>query len=114
MSAVVRGEAVTCRSGGKEVHAKDVAQAVRILLVADGISGEAYSCYDRYVSQYEVATIATRLSGSSSRILGQPTSPKNQIVTAKLRALGMEFGGQTLLEETIAALVDAARIVEAS
>jgi nucleoside-diphosphate-sugar epimerase len=109
ISAVVRGEEVACRGGGKEVHAKDVAQAVRILLAADGIAGEAYSCYDRYVSQYEVAAIAKRLSASASKIAGQAASPKNQIVTKKLRALGLQFGGQALLEQTIAALVEAAR-----
>lgn len=109
VSAVVRGETVTCQQGGKEVHAADVAKAVGILLTDEGISGEAYNCYDRYVSQYDVATIAKRLSGSRSPILGGPTSPKHQIVTQKLRSLGMEFGGETLLEETIAQMVEAAR-----
>ena len=109
VSAVVRGEEIRCRGGGKEVHASDVAKAVHILLVANGIAGEAYNCYDRYISQYEVATIAKRMSQSSSKIIGQPTSPKNQIITAKLRALGMEFGGQALLEKTIFSLVGAAK-----
>jgi nucleoside-diphosphate-sugar epimerase len=109
VSAVVRGEPVTCQRGGKEVHAQDVAKAVGILLTADGIVGEAYNCYDRYVSEYEIATIAKRLSGSDSRILGRQTTPKHQIVTAKLRALGMEFGGEALVEKTIGQLVDAAR-----
>ena len=109
VSAVVRGEPVTCQRGGKEVHAQDVAKAVGILLAADNVAGEAYNCFDRYISEYEVATIAKRLSGSDSRILGRQTVPKHQIVTAKLRALGMEFGGEALLEKTIGQLVDAAR-----
>jgi len=109
VSAVVRSEPVTCEGGGKEVHAADVAKAARILLSAEGIAGEAFNCYDRYVSQHEVATIAKRLSGSPSQILGGPTTPKHQIVTSKLRALGMEFGGPELLEETIAAMVEAAQ-----
>jgi uncharacterized protein YbjT (DUF2867 family) len=46
---------------------------------------------------------------SPSQILGGPTTPKHQIVTSKLRALGMEFGGPEVLEETIAAMVEAAR-----
>ena len=109
VSAVVRGEPVTCQRGGKEVHAADVAKAVGILLTADGVAGQAYNCCDRYVSEYEVATIARRISGSSSRILGEPTAPRHEIVTAKIRALGMEFGGRPLLETTIAELVVAAR-----
>lgn len=107
--AVVRGEAVTCGRGGKEVHARDVARAAGLLLRAEGVAGEAYNCYDRYVSEHEVATIAKRLSSSASTISGQPTSPKHQIATDKLRALGMQFGGPALLEETLAALVEAAR-----
>jgi len=105
VSAVVQGKAVTCRRGGKEVHAGDVAKAIGILLAAEGIAGQAYNCYDRYVSEYEVAMIAKRLSGSSSVVLGQETSPKHQIETGKLRALGMEFGGEALLESTIAQMV---------
>lgn len=109
VSAVVRGEAVTCQRGGKEVHAQDVARAVSLLLAADGIAGEAYNCCDRYVSDYEVATIARRLAGSPSEIEGHRTAAKHEIVTAKLRSLGMEFGGEALLERTIAELVEAAR-----
>ena len=44
VSAVVRGEKVTCQGGGKEVHAADVAKAARTLLTAEGIAGEAYNC----------------------------------------------------------------------
>jgi hypothetical protein len=35
--------------------------------------------------------------------------PKNQIVTTKLRALGMTFGGEALLRRTVADLVEAHR-----
>ncbi len=102
---IVRGEAVTCERGGKEVHAADVAKAARLLLTADGIAGEAFNCYDLYVSEYDVASIAKQISGSRSTIHGGQTTPKNEIVTAKLRGLGMQFGGRPLLEQTIAELV---------
>ncbi|MCE9555408.1 MAG: NAD(P)-dependent oxidoreductase [Planctomycetes bacterium] len=107
IAAVVRGEAVTCQRGGKEVHAADVAKAVGVLLTAEGITGEAFNCYDRYVSEYDVATLAKRISGSNSQIQGSQTSPKHQIETGKIRALGMEFGGETLLEETVEEIVRA-------
>ena len=105
--AVVADEAVDCRRGGKEVHAADVARAVEVLLSADAIAGEAYDCYDRYVSEYEVATIARELTGSRSQITGVATSAKNEIVTAKLQRQGMRFGGRPLLEETIRKIVEA-------
>lgn len=99
--AVAEGKSVDCRRGGKEVHAADVARAVELLLTADGVAGEAYDCYDRYVSEYEVATIAQELTGSRAKITGAHTSPKHEIVTAKLRNLGMTFGARPLLVETI-------------
>lgn len=109
ISKVVRGEDVECSRGGKEVHAGDVAKAVGILLNADGIHGEAFNCYDRYVSEYEVATLAKEFSESSSNIVGEIKQPKHQIVTDKIRALGMQFGGEELLRETVSQLVTAAQ-----
>jgi nucleoside-diphosphate-sugar epimerase len=106
---IARGEDVECSRGGKEVHAADVAKAVAILLTADGIAGEAYSCYDRYVSEFDVANIAKELTGSGSQILGQQTKPRHRIVADKIKKLGMEFGGDELLKNTIQQIIDAAR-----
>lgn len=74
----------------------------------DGIAGEVYTCCDRYVPDFEVATIAKRISGSTGEILGRRPVPKHQIETRKLQALGMTFGGAALLEKTIAELVESA------
>ncbi len=104
---VKRGEEVTISGGGKEVHAADVAKACALLLDADGIAGQAYNCCDMYVSQYDVATAARRLSGSDARIIGEQKRPRHQIETGKLRSLGMHFGGAELLERTIGELLDA-------
>lgn len=107
VQSVVRGEPVSCRRGGKEVHAADVAAAAVLLLTAKDITGEAFNCYDRYVSEFDVATIAKELSGSQSQIEGEPKQPKHQIETGKLRSRGMSFGGDELLRSTIRQLVDA-------
>lgn len=106
IQSIVQGAPVRCRSGGKEVHASDVAQAVEILLTAEGVSGEVYNCYDRYVSEYDVATLAKRLSHSESTIEGQSKQPLHQIETGKLRALGMKFGGDALLEKVVNDLIE--------
>jgi hypothetical protein len=71
------------------------------LLTADGIAGQAYNCYDRYIAEQDVALIAKHLSGSQSNIQARNKGPKNQIDTSKLRALGMTFGGEALLEQSI-------------
>ena len=98
---VARGEVISSGSGGKEVHASDVAQAAELLLTADGVAGEAYNCYDMYIADGFVAQIAKELTGSKSKIESLNKGAKHQIDTSKLRALGMSFSGRTLLEETI-------------
>lgn len=106
---VVAGKDVHCDRGGKEVHAADVAKAVALLLEApaEAIKGEAFSCCNMYISDWDVAQLAKEISGSSATIHGWRTSPKNQIVTDKIKRLGMKFGGDALLRSTIEQLVAA-------
>jgi len=106
---VLRGEPIASAKGGKEVHAADVAKAVELLLKTDAkvIGGQAFNCYDRYISEQEVARIAKELTGSKSTIADLNRGPKNQIVTAKLRGLGMTFGGEGLLRKTVQELIQA-------
>ena len=108
---VLRGEPVDSPKGGKEVHAADVARAVDLLLAADEkkVAGQAFNCYDRYISEQEVARLAREVSGSKSAIADSNRGPKNQIDTKKIRALGMTFGGEPLLRRTVAELVAAQR-----
>jgi nucleoside-diphosphate-sugar epimerase len=106
---VLRGEPIACAAGGKEVHAADVAKAAGLLLTAEAkvIAGQAFNCYDRYISEQEVARLTKELSGSSSTIADLNRGPKHQIVTTKIHALGMKFGGEPLLRETVAELIKA-------
>ncbi len=106
---VIRGEAISSSRGGKEVHAADVARAVELLLRADGqaIAGQAFNCCDRYIAEQEVARIAREVTGSASQIADLNRGPKHQIITEKLRALGMTFGGEPLLRQTVKQLVQA-------
>jgi len=108
---VLRGEPVASARGGKEVHAADVARAVELLLTADAaaVAGQAFNCYDRYVSEEQVARIAKELTGSASAISDLNRGPRHQIDTAKLRALGMTLGGEALLRRTVQGLIDAHR-----
>ncbi|MDG1893707.1 MAG: NAD(P)-dependent oxidoreductase [Fuerstiella sp.] len=106
---VANGESFECSGGGKEVHAADVAEAVDILLHSNDNAGEVYSCYDRYVSQFDVASIARDLSGSDVEIPGTPAMPRHQIVSDKIKGLGLQFGGEPLLKQTIQELIDASR-----
>ena len=50
------------------------------------------------------------LSGSSSAISNTNHGPKHQIDTAKIRGLGMIFGGEQLLRRTVQELIDEHRL----
>jgi nucleoside-diphosphate-sugar epimerase len=108
---VLRGEPINTAKGGKEVHAADTAKAVEILLNADpqAIAGQSFNCFDRYVAEEEVARIAKELTGSASSISSLNRGPRHQIDTRKIQALGMIFGGASLLRQTVKELVDAWR-----
>lgn len=110
--AVIRGEPVQSAAGGKEVHAADVAKSVELLLLGANearIAGQAFNCYDLYVADEMVARIAKALTRSRSEVSQLNRGPKNQIDVNKLRSLGMEFGGEGLLQKTVEELVAAAR-----
>jgi nucleoside-diphosphate-sugar epimerase len=108
---VMRGERIESARGGKEVHAGDVARAVELLLNADAaaIAGQSFNCYDKYISEQEVAGIARELTGGASEIVSLERGPKHQIETGKIRALGMTFGGEGLLRRTVQELIAAHR-----
>lgn len=105
---VKRGDAIDAPSGGKEVHAHDVARAADLLLKvpAEKIVGQAFNCCDRYIAEEEVARIAKELTGSASTVSDHNKGPKNQIDTSKLCGLGFEFGGELRLRATVKELVD--------
>ncbi|MBN1342336.1 MAG: NAD(P)-dependent oxidoreductase [Phycisphaerae bacterium] len=111
VECVLRGDPIESAKGGKEVHASDVAKAVALLLNIDEdtIRGQAYNCYDLYVSEQHVAEIACEIAGVECAIADQNVGPKNQIETGKLRGLGMRFGGEALLRQAIGELVEACR-----
>ena len=106
---VLRGEPVASPKGGKEVHVADVARAVELLLNVDpkAVAGQAFNCYDRYIAEQEVARLAQELTGSPSEIADLNRGPKHQIDPRKIRALGMTFGGEPLLRQTVHQLVQA-------
>ncbi len=108
---VLRGEPIDSTRGGKEVHAADVARAVELLLRVEPqrMAGQSFNCYDQYISEEQVARITQELTGSQSAIASRNRGPKHQIDTSKIRALGMTFGGEARLRETIKELVEAHR-----
>lgn len=107
---VLLGEPIEDASGGKEVHAHDVAGAVEVLLATDAsrIAGQCFNCCDGYISAEQVARIAAQAAGSSSRITTVNRGPRHQIRSDKLTRLGVTFGGEprvhTYVQELIASI----------
>ncbi len=104
---VAAGNDVASAAGGKVVHAEDVAKAVLILLEADPkvICGQAYNCNDLYIADQDVAQIAKDLCAATGQVEKNNHGPKHQIDTTKIKSLGMVFGGQALLEQTVGQLI---------
>jgi len=97
--------AIGVSNGGKEVHVDDVALAIELLLGSDGIEGQAYSCCDLYISEFDEANVAKEIANSTSLIAGTQKRPKNEIDVAKIKGLVMQFGGADRLYETVESLV---------
>jgi nucleoside-diphosphate-sugar epimerase len=108
---ICNGRDVQATGGSKSVHAEDVAKTALLLLdrLDESNSGQPFNCCERMISDHEVATIAKELTGSRSEIHGHAKQARHQIVTDRIESLGMRFGGEPLLRETIAELIDAAR-----
>lgn len=108
---VMNNEIIDSQWGGKQVHAADVASAVALLLDAptERIAGEAFNCYDQYVTEERVATIAKQITGSASKIVPYGKKPKHEIDTRKIQALGMRFGGDASLEYYMRELINAVK-----
>jgi len=102
---VVAGKDVVAKKARKVVHVADVAKATEILMETRGNEGEVYSCCDRSVSDFEVLSMAKEISNSVSNVGGEDKKALHRIDTGKLHTAGMEFGGNSLLRESIGQLV---------
>ncbi len=58
-----------------------------------------------YISEWDVAETAKGFAMNRSKIYGNRPTPKHQIDTSKIRALGMTFGGRPLFEDYIRRLL---------
>ena len=106
---LLAGRPVAAR-GGTEVHGRDVAAAVSLLLDAPAgtIAGQAFNCSDIYVTTRDIAAIVEGRSGQKVEPPGEPEDAGrfNIMDCSKLAMLGLAFGGDDLFRRTVAALTD--------
>ncbi len=109
-AALLRGEAIPAR-GGTEVHGRDVAASVLRLLEApqEEVAGRMFNCSDLFVSTRQIAELVAEFSGRETP-LPAPVDERafNAMDCSALGALGVRFGGEALLRDTVEALVSAA------
>ncbi|WP_136660917.1 NAD(P)-dependent oxidoreductase [Nitratireductor sp. XY-223] len=93
---------------GTEVHGRDVAGAIRLMLEADRskVAGEIFNVSDLLVDRHDLL----ELVAERTRCSIPPPAPAdhasyNVMDTAKLRGLGWQPGGKELLESEVARLV---------
>ena len=105
--AIAKGEPLPAPRRATEVHGRDVASAVWLLLTkpADVIAGRAFNCSDLVV---DTSAVAAKLAACMGRPL--PALPpaanslRHAMRTIALRQLGWRPGGERLLEATLAEL----------
>ena len=105
---LVRDETLPEARLATEVHGRDVAAAVWILLTApaDVVYGHAFNCSDLTIDTRDVmAALAARL-GIRRELPPAATNPlRNPMRCAGLRNLGWQAGGKAQLDDTIEELV---------
>lgn len=92
---------------GSEVHGRDLAKAVLLLLEADTtkVSGKTFNVSDIVTDTREILSFLRDATGSEYP-LPEPADRTTvaEMATERIRALGWEPGGRFLLEETVARL----------
>ena len=105
IQAVLQGEECAPR-GGTEVHGRDVAQAVWLLLTEPSAVG-IYHCSDLYLTSRDLVQMVHQLRGIQGPLPPEPAQrPSNIMDYRKLRGLGWQPGGLPLLESTMEQLVE--------
>jgi nucleoside-diphosphate-sugar epimerase len=105
IQGVLRGEQCAPR-GGTEVHGQDVAQAVWLLLTEPAAAG-IYHCSDLYLTSRDLVRMVHQLRETTGALPPEPAQrPSNIMDCQKLRRLGWQPGGLSLLESTLGQLVE--------
>jgi nucleoside-diphosphate-sugar epimerase len=109
VQAWLAGEVVAPRAG-TEVHGRDVAEAVRLMLEcrAEQLSGDVFNVSDILVDTRDILRIAAEAIGNGRPLPdAADVSGINVMTTDRLRSLGWRPGGLDLFRREVAALTRA-------
>ncbi|MGG6895250.1 MULTISPECIES: NAD-dependent epimerase/dehydratase family protein [Rhizobium] len=106
----LKGKPVPSRAG-TEVHGRDLGRTVRLLLETEAgrIDGGAFNLSDILTDTHEILGHLQSATGCPHALpVAAPHSAVSTMDTSKIRALGWQGGGKTLLRQTIEALAKSA------
>ncbi|MGB1252947.1 MAG: NAD-dependent epimerase/dehydratase family protein [Candidatus Promineifilaceae bacterium] len=110
VAAVLRGEQVTTRRGGTEVHGVDVARTIWALLSQSEITTDIVHLSDLYVTHRQLVELVQEISGIDGALPQPPAQPpSNMLVCRSIKTLGIELGGKQRLHNTLKELVTVVR-----
>lgn len=105
---VIAGEPIYSASGGTEVHGKDVANTIWACLENPEHAPDLIHLSDLYVTDRRVVELARNASNLPGPLPALPGSPMaNALACPRLSELGIALGGEALLAQTVADLVNA-------
>jgi nucleoside-diphosphate-sugar epimerase len=104
--AVVDDTPVLSEGGGTEVYGGDVARVVWAMLDWPDLRAETIHLSDLFVTHRDVVRLARHFAGRPGTLPPAPASPpQNPLACRRLAELGIELGGLSRLEATVAELV---------
>lgn len=106
VQAVLHDQPVTSNRGGTEVHGADVARAVGVLLSQPTLTINLLHMSDLYVTNRDLVRLIQQFTGKTGDLPPPAPPPSNVLVSRYLDDLGIKLGGEALLEQTVAALVE--------
>lgn len=106
IDAIRRGEQWHESRRATEVHGRDVASAVWMLLTDENVAGRIFNCSDLLLDTTTIARIVQRITGAKGPLPSEPPGLSPRVMSCRgLRERGFEFGGMDLLEQTIEEIV---------
>lgn len=97
------GRPIAARAGS-EVHGRDVGQAVRLMLESEAakVSGQVFNVSDIVTDRHDILALVHAATHCPHPLPeASDKSAVAEMPTARIRALGWQPGGQTLLQETV-------------
>lgn len=112
VATVLRGDPITTRRGGTEVHGADVARTIWTLINQPKVTADIVHLSDLYITHRQLVELIQEMTGVNETLPLPPENPPNNLLACHaIESLGVELGGLPLLRQTLCELINAARSI---